>query len=553
MAEYVSARRLQYFLNKLKTLFVRTVNGKTPDSGGNIAMSIPYGELDSTSTATVMTATVPGITELSDGIVMYLKNGVITSASGFTININNLGAKPVYSSQAAASRSTTIFNVNYTAMFIYNEDRVSGGCWDYFYGYDSNTNTIGYQLRTNSTTLPVTGATYRYRLLFTSADGTKFVPANTSTSTNATAARTVNQDLINPFGRIVYYSTTAAISQGGSPAAAYLWDQYNITLGYSFNRTGAALELTPNVPVYIKCAPQRSGYASARIDADNPYVQALPSTADDKIYIFLGIATGATTVEVAVNHPVYYYADGSIREWTNAPKTVWYADYSNSTISAGSTLATTTGDFYLAPGNSIVVRSTNANGISVGFGTPTLAVDGLGAVGIKTLTGEGFNYLFSSNDRIIADYNASVKFTYDGTYFIADRYNYATSTKYGLTIKDNGFGYMVIDPQNDLDPNNDTVMVRITSAVDQDAITLVEYGMHIPYFDVKCFTYTDEGDGAFSYDPFSAFTYWMAEPSEYVYAETGDLDLVIQFTTVPSNKVIVCVHGNFVGFDPSYA
>lgn len=103
------------------------------------AASIPMGQLDSTSTATVMTAQVDGITELRDGVCVWLKNGVITSASGFTLNVNGLGAKPCYSSLAAASRSTTIFNVNYTMLFVYNEDRVEGGCWDIVYGVDTNT------------------------------------------------------------------------------------------------------------------------------------------------------------------------------------------------------------------------------------------------------------------------------------------------------------------------------------------------------------------------------------------------------------------------------
>ena len=62
-----------------------------------LAQGIPFGVVDSTSTSTVFTATVPGITELTDGTTIMLKNGVITSAEGFTININGLGAKPVYS------------------------------------------------------------------------------------------------------------------------------------------------------------------------------------------------------------------------------------------------------------------------------------------------------------------------------------------------------------------------------------------------------------------------------------------------------------------------
>ena len=288
---------------------------RTPDnvSHGIRAVAIPYGELDDTSTATVMTVTVPGITELKNGVICYIRNNVISSASGWTLNVNGLGAKPVYSSQAAATRMTTIFNVNYTDLFIYNEDRVDGGCWDFFYGYDSNTNTIGYQLRTNSQSLPMDSVTYRYRLLFASADNTHFVPANNSTSTNATSTRTVCQTPINPWGSIFYYGTTASVAAGSRPSAAYLWQQYVITLGYSFNRTGAALNLTLWTPVYVVCTPQTNG--SAIIDDTTPYTQSLPATEDGKIYIYLGVAVTATTVELTINHPVYYYKDGAIKLW----------------------------------------------------------------------------------------------------------------------------------------------------------------------------------------------------------------------------------------------
>lgn len=284
--------------------------------------AIPYGEVDSTSTSTAYTATIPEIKELSNGICMFLKNGVVTSAANFTININNLGAKPSYSNMAtgyegtAPTRDTTIFNVNYTMFFVYSEDIVDGGAWICYRGYDANTNTIGYQLRTNSTVMVTSDASRYYKIYFTSADGTKWVPAAASTTNSATSAKTVNQRPINPFGRIVYMSATTNFAAGANLTATAIWDQYNVTLGYSFNRTGAALTLTTKTPVYIKCAPQSDG--SAIIDADNPYVQDLPSTADGKIYIFLGIATSATQVEIVINHPIYYYKDGAIRLWTNA-------------------------------------------------------------------------------------------------------------------------------------------------------------------------------------------------------------------------------------------
>lgn len=284
------------------------------------ATGIFFGQVDSTSTSTVYTATIPGVTEYYNGLTILLKNGIVTSASGFTININNLGAKPSYNNMATGNdivpteptRETTIFNINYTMLFVYDSTLVSGGAWICYRGYDANTNTIGYQLRTNSTHLAMSDRVYRYRLLFTSADGTKYVPANTSISTNATESRTTNTRPIDPFGEIFYYGSTTALAAGDEPDATVLWQQYVLTLGYSFNNTGAALVLTTNKPVYLKCTPQADG--SVVMDY---YTQSLPSTDDGKIYIFLGIAVSATTVELTMKHPVYYYKDGAIRLWTN--------------------------------------------------------------------------------------------------------------------------------------------------------------------------------------------------------------------------------------------
>lgn len=310
--KYLDDNGLTYYNSKVQA----KLNAKlgTSDTAYRTT-SIPYGVCDGTSTSTAFTATVPGITELRDGVCMWLKNGVITSASGFTININGLGAKPVYNNMAAATRDTTIWNINYTMFFVYDSTRVEGGCWILYRGYNSDNNTIGYQVRTNSQSLPMTSIVYRYRLLFTSADGTKYVPANNSTSTNATTNRTVCQEKIDPFGRIFYYGTTASVASGSHPAVGSLWEQYAITLGYSFAK-GSALTMTSWKPVYLKCAPQSDG--SAIIDSTTPWVQDLPTTEDGKIYIFLGVAYSATQVELQLDHPVYWYKGGRIRLYTDA-------------------------------------------------------------------------------------------------------------------------------------------------------------------------------------------------------------------------------------------
>lgn len=293
-------------------------------SAAPLSAAFPYGEVDVTSTSTAFTATIPGITEYRDGTTVMLKNGMVTSESGFTININGLGAKPCYSNMAtgngstAPTRDTTIFNINYTMLFVYSSTIVNGGGWICYRGFDSNTNTdtIGYQIRINSSSLPMDSIVYRYRLLFCNADCSKYVPANNSNSTNATSVRAACQTPINPFGPIYYFSGTGSVAAGGRPAASNLWQQYVLNIGYSFNWTGSGATMTGWKPVYLKCTPQSDG--SAIIDSSTPYVQDLPTTEDGKIYIWLGVAYAAASLELTLEHPVFYYKNGGVRLWTNA-------------------------------------------------------------------------------------------------------------------------------------------------------------------------------------------------------------------------------------------
>lgn len=269
-------------------------------------------------TQTAATAVWKGVTKdstlrVGKVIAYYLPYAGTSTAATLNLTLadgTTTGAIDVR--RTATSTVTTQFAADNVLIMIYD-----GHYWKVSAYYDTNTNTIAYQVRTNSGTLPMTDIVYRYRLLFMNADNTKWVPANKSTSTNATAKRDTCQTPINPFGAIVYYGTTASVAAGSNPSAANLWQQYGITLGYSFNRTGAALVLDYPKPIYLKCSPQSDG--SAIIDAETPYVQTLPSTEDGKIYIYLGIAYSATSIELRIEHPVYYYKNGAIRQWLNLP------------------------------------------------------------------------------------------------------------------------------------------------------------------------------------------------------------------------------------------
>jgi hypothetical protein len=289
------------------------------------AVSLPYGFIDSTSTATDMKATVGGITELRDGVTCIIVNKVVGSAEGVTLNVNGLGAKPIYTFYDDTAQATTFFAVDKTCMFVYDSTLVTGGCWKLFYPFNSSTSTTSNAIRTYYTSLPSATACGRYRILFTSADGTKYVPANTSTSTSATSAKTPTTEKIDPFGKIAFYNYTTTRTAGQNFGTSYQYLQAQFALGYSFNTTGEALTLTTNAPVYIVCNPQTDG--SAIIDATTPYTQSLPTTADGKIYIYLGIARSVTNVEMIPMHPVYEFKNGCIRLYTNS---VTYQNFAGS-------------------------------------------------------------------------------------------------------------------------------------------------------------------------------------------------------------------------------
>ena len=271
--------------------------------------TIPFGTTDFSSTSTTYTVTVEGITELRSGVACYIMNTKVTSASGFTININGLGAKPVYMPTAVATRATTQFAVNYTWLLVYNENRVAGGCWDLCYTYNTDNNTIGYNIRNYTGSLKAKAAIYRYMMLL-SIDETYVVPINSVSNSTATT-KTLTTESFDPFGPIYYYSTTTTIAADALIGAGSRWTQYYFDLRYSFN-TGSTL--TSNKVVYIVADPQSDGKAKL---ASSPITQTLPSTEDGKIYIRLGVAYSEYQLQLENNHPIYYYKSGAIRPWTN--------------------------------------------------------------------------------------------------------------------------------------------------------------------------------------------------------------------------------------------
>ena len=170
-------------------------------------------------------------------------------------------------------------------------------------------NTI-HQLRHNNGNYTAATALYRYQICF-SKNETSLLPANAVNNSTATN-KTLTTAEFNPFGQILYYNSTTAVSANGAIAASALVQQINMDLRYSFN-TGTTL--TSGKDVYVVATPQSNGMAKL---ASTPISQTLPTTADGKIYIYLGHASSTSAVELHPEHPVYEYKDSSLRLYTNA-------------------------------------------------------------------------------------------------------------------------------------------------------------------------------------------------------------------------------------------
>lgn len=281
---------------------------KAADVAGNAyrAASIPMGACDASSTSTAFTATVPGITELRDGVCVFLRNGVVASASGFTININDLGAKPVYSSQADATALTTTFAKAYTALLIYNSTRVSGGCWDYVYGYDSNTiytpPKLGFGYGTCSTaaaTVAKTASISSYALTAGGIVAIKFdndVPASATLNISSKGAKAI------------YYKgapITADVIKAGDTVTMIYSTYYHVL---SIDRDEAPVHSvngqTGNVTLSASDVGAEPETDVVTIATDGAVSQALDA---GKMYHFTGSLTSLTITFNATTRPYAQY------------------------------------------------------------------------------------------------------------------------------------------------------------------------------------------------------------------------------------------------------
>ena len=208
----------------------------------------------------------------------------------------------------ASSTVTTTFGVDCDILMVYD-----GTNWKVNAYVDTNTNTIGYQIRTNSSKYKNGASTsiYRYQLLVETEDGLEPF-TSTSNSTKTTKAQLSPKYILG--GEVRYYGTTTEVVSGAEISASNIWQQYAFDLRYSFNITTTTFEVGDKV--YIKMSKNTDGTLSPVYSATSgghPLVDTLPTTEDGYVYLFLGMAYSGYQIELFLNHPMYEYKDGKIK------------------------------------------------------------------------------------------------------------------------------------------------------------------------------------------------------------------------------------------------
>jgi len=318
MGKYLGSTGLTYLWGKIKSLLANGTAGR--------AQGIPFGTVDSTSTATAFTATVEGITELKNGTCVYLINGVVTSAAAstapkcWTLNINGLGAKPVYVTTAAVTYSTTHFTKNYKMLFTYDESLNSGnGGW--YIGQLFNSNTT-YSDMTQAEITAGTGTTGRKitpkmlrdnfytesevdTLLGSKANSNDLATVATSGSYNdlddtPTIPAAVTESTVSGWG---FTKNTGTYSKpsGGIPASD-LANAVQTSLGKADTALQSFTESDPTVPSHIK------GITTTDISNWNGKQAAIADLSD----IRNGAALGATALQS------YTETDPTVPAWAKA-------------------------------------------------------------------------------------------------------------------------------------------------------------------------------------------------------------------------------------------
>lgn len=259
-------------------------------------------DTSASDTAGTWTVTIPGITALTEGLTIKIRLKTSYNGTTNTLNLNGLGAKTIYFRYG--NKLTSHYAKESVLALTYTTNATSSGTdrtgWIIENIYDS-TNT--YQLRKYYTRYKAKSVLYRYMICFINKDD-ELIPANNVSNSTATTKTLTTESFMLSKG-IYYYNSTTTVAAASYTGNSTLYQQLGLLdLRYSFN-TGTTL--TTNKPVYLVVTAQTDGQVKL---ASTPIAQALPTSATNNLYVFLGTAYDNYRIELTIEHPIYVYRNG---------------------------------------------------------------------------------------------------------------------------------------------------------------------------------------------------------------------------------------------------
>lgn len=357
------------------------------DSGGaNAVTTSPY-------TCAKWVGTDNTITSLYSGLTVAFKIAFAGHGTyGTSLNINSLGEHPVIAN--ATTLVSTRYPVGSIVILTYDATATGGiyqnstsattvtGVWK-IADYNSDTNTLAYQVRHNNGTYLAGTVLYRYQLLV-SKNETTLIPLNT-VSNSITTNKTLTTEAFNPFGEILYYGSATQVNANGNIIAASLYNRMNFDLRYS---TNIGTTLTNNKDVFLVCVPQSNGLVKLHT---TPISQTLPTTDDGKVYIYLGHASSTYQVELGLNHPVYQFKGGKLSYYTGTAGATKTSELTNdsgfltNTTGDARYLRLTGGTLTTSAYNGLTIKRSDTNGSSIQFSNSSGVLGKIGFASDKKL------------------------------------------------------------------------------------------------------------------------------------------------------------------------
>lgn len=301
------------------SVFADMLNGETIGNSPKFTDTIGqiyYCETDSTSTTSAFVVTISGITALTDGLTICVKNTVGASVSGCTLNLNGLGAKTIWLSLDNAA-CTTEWKNNSIYIFVYD---ATNQRWVMNMGRD--TDVTGNNIIARYSRLPSGGNNVKKYSLFAMLPSGVY---SSFTTDSGTGSKTFDSTNYFDIRKIYAYGASSDRSTGDllSPSGWKL-QGYDIDMRYSFNGVttkASTSSLTQDLPVYMVFNPSAESGGCYKIRY--PYYTQNP-TSTGCIYVLVGVMRDSYRLDFWFYNPAFTY-DGTklvpFSTGTNTPST----------------------------------------------------------------------------------------------------------------------------------------------------------------------------------------------------------------------------------------